>query len=109
MSSVNNDPDMAIYASSKAALNHMASNLAYDYGPMGIRINCVAPGATRTHALASVLTPEMEARMLAHTPLKRLGETADIAAAVLFFASPMSSWVSGQVLMVNGGGVQTLN
>lgn len=109
MSSINNDPAMAIYASSKAALNHMASNLAYDYGPMGIRVNCVAPGATRTHALASVLTPETEARMLAHTPLKRLGETADIASAVLFFASPMSSWVSGQVLMVNGGGVQTLN
>lgn len=108
MSSVNNDPDMAIYGSSKAALNHLASNLAYDYGPMGIRINCVAPGATRTHALASVLTPEMEARMLSHTPIKRLGEASDIARAVLFFASPASAWISGQVLMVNGGGVQTL-
>ncbi len=108
MSSVNNDPDMAIYGSSKAALNHLASNLAYDYGPMGIRINCVAPGATRTHALASVLTPEMEARMLSHTPIKRLGEASDIARVVLFFASPASTWISGQVLMVNGGGVQTL-
>lgn len=109
MSSVNNDPNMAIYGSSKAALNHMASNLAYDYGPMGIRINSVAPGATRTHALASVLTPEMEARMLSHTPIKRLGEANDIARAVLFFASPASAWISGQVLMVNGGGVQTLD
>lgn len=108
MSSVNNDPNMAIYGSSKAALNHMASNLAYDYGPMGIRINCVAPGATRTHALASVLTPEMEARMLSHTPVKRLGESGDIANAVLFLSSPASAWISGQVLMVNGGGVQTL-
>ncbi len=93
---------------SKAALTHMASNLAYDYGPMGIRVNSVGPGATRTHALASILSPELEARMLSGTPLKRLGEVGDIAMAVLFFAAPASSWVSGQVLMVNGGGTQTL-
>ena len=109
MSSINNDPNMAIYGSSKAALNHMASNLAYDYGPMGIRVNNVGPGATRTHALSTVLTPEIEAKMLAHTPIHRLGEVSDIAGAVLYFASPISDWVSGQVLMVNGGGVQTLD
>lgn len=109
MSSVNNSPDMAIYGSSKAALNHLASNLAFDYGPMGIRINNVGPGATRTRALASVLTPEIEARMLAHTPIHRLGEVSDIAGAVLYFAAPISAWVSGQTLMVNGGGVQTLD
>ncbi len=109
MSSINTSPDMAIYGSSKAALNHLASNLAFDYGPMGIRINNVGPGATRTKALASVLTPEIEARMLSHTPIHRLGEVTDIAGAVLYFASPVSSWVSGQTLMVNGGGVQTLD
>lgn len=109
MSSINNSPAMAIYGSSKAALNHMASNLAFDYGPMGIRINNVGPGATRTHALASVLTPEIEAKMLAHTPIHRLGEVTDIASAVLYFASPASAWVSGQTLMVNGGGIQTLD
>lgn len=109
MSSVNNDPAMAIYGSSKAALNHLSSNLAHDYGPMGIRVNCVAPGATRTDALKSVLTPEIEARMLAHTPIHRLGEIPDIAGAVLYLAAPVSEWVSGQVLMVNGGGVQTLD
>lgn len=109
MSSINNSPAMAIYGSSKAALNHMASNLAFDYGPMGIRVNNVGPGATKTHALSTVLTPEIEAKMLAHTPIKRLGEVGDIAGAVLYFASPVSEWVSGQVLMVNGGGVQTLD
>lgn len=109
MSSINNSPDMAIYGSSKAALNHLSSNLAHDYGPMGIRINCIGPGATRTAALAKVLTPEIEARMLAHTPIHRLGEVSDIAGAVLYFAAPVSEWVSGQVLMVNGGGVQTLD
>lgn len=109
MSSVNNSPSMAIYGSTKAALNHMASNLAFDYGPMGIRINNVGPGATRTHALSTVLTPEIEAKMLQHTPIHRLGEVSDIAGAVLYFASPISAWVSGQTLMVNGGGVQTLD
>lgn len=109
MSSINNSPSMAIYGSSKAALNHLASNLAFDYGPMGIRINNVGPGATKTHALSTVLTPEIEAKMLAHTPIHRLGEVSDIAGAVLYFASPVSAWVSGQVLMVNGGGVQTLD
>ena len=109
MSSINNSPSMAIYGSSKAALNHLASNLAFDYGPMGIRVNNVGPGATRTHALSTVLTPEIEANMLQHTPINRLGEVSDIAGAVLYFASPISAWVSGQTLMVNGGGVQTLD
>lgn len=109
VSSVNREANMAIYSSSKAALNHMTANLAFDYGPMGIRINCVAPGATKTSALVSVLTPEIEAKMLAHTPLHRLGEVSDIAGCILFFASPASSWISGQVLMVNGGGLQTLD
>lgn len=109
MASVNKDPGMSIYASSKAALNHLSANLAYDYGSMGIRINNVAPGATRTSALAKVLSPELEARMLAHTPIKRLGEISDIAQSVLFLAAPISSWISGQVIFVNGGGVQTLD
>ena len=109
MSSINRSPNMSIYASSKAALNHMAANLAFDFGPMNIRINCVGPGATRTQALASVLTPEIEDRMLAHTPIRRLGEVQDIAGAVLYFAAPVSQWVSGQVLFVNGGGIQTLD
>ncbi|MFG6385680.1 MAG: glucose 1-dehydrogenase [Muribaculaceae bacterium] len=109
MSSVNKEANMSIYSSSKAALNHLSANLAYDLGKMGIRINCVGPGATRTASLASVLTPELQAKMLSHTPVKRLGEVSDIAQAVLFFASPASSWVSGQVLFVNGGGTQTLS
>ena len=109
MSSINHSSGIAIYASTKAALNHLSANLAHDFGPMGIRINCVGPGATRTHALAGVMTPEIEARMLAHTPIHRLGEVSDIAQAVLFLASPMASWISGQTLMVNGGGVQTLD
>lgn len=109
MGSINKSPNMSAYASSKAALNHMSANLAHDYGTYGIRVNCVGPGATKTAALASVLTPEIEAKMLSGTPIKRLGEVEDIAGAVLYFAAPVSAWVSGQVLFVNGGGVQTLD
>ena len=109
MSSINKSPAISAYASSKAAVNHMTANLAHDYGPDNIRLNAVGPGAVRTGALATVVTPEIEKRMLAHTPLKRLGEPEDIAGAVLYFAAPISSWVSGQVLFVNGGGVQTLD
>ncbi len=108
MSSINKSPNMSGYAASKAALNHMAANLAHDFGPE-VRLNCVGPGATRTAALETVLTPEIEAKMLANTPIKRLGTADDIAGAMLYFASPVSEWVSGQTIFVNGGGVQTLD
>ena len=109
MSSIDKEPNMCVYSSSKAALNHLAANLAYDFGPYGVRINNVGPGATKTAALQSILTPELQEKMLKHTPIHRLGEVSDIAQAVLFFASPASAWVSGQVMFVNGGGDQTLD
>lgn len=109
MASINKSPAISAYASSKAAINHMTRNLAFDFGPDNIRINAVGPGATRTHALSTVLTPEIESAMLKHTPIKRLGEPEDIAGAVLYFAAPISNWVSGQVIFVNGGGEQTLD
>lgn len=107
MSSVNASPNMSGYGASKAAVNHMAANLAQDFGPE-VRINAVGPGATRTAALESVLTPEIETKMLAHTPIKRLGKAEDIAGAILYFASPLPEWVSGQTLSINGGGVRVL-
>lgn len=109
MAGENKNVRMAAYASSKAAANHLTRNLACDLGPRRIRVNAIAPGAIRTAALASVLTPEVEKAMLRHTPLARLGEAADIAYAALFLCSPASSWVSGQVLTVSGGGVQELD
>lgn len=107
MASIDKSPSTSAYASSKAAINHMTRNLAFDYGPE-IRINAIGPGAIKTDALASVLTDDIEEKMLKHTPLGRLGEPDDIAGAVLYFASPISKWVSGQVIFVNGGGNQTL-
>lgn len=109
MAGENKNIRMASYSSSKAAVNHLTRNIAFDLGPMGIRVNCIAPGAIKTDALAKVLTPEIEKTMLKHTPLGRLGEGNDIANAALFFCSPAASWISGQVLTVSGGGVQELD
>jgi 7-alpha-hydroxysteroid dehydrogenase len=109
MSAENRNKRMASYASSKAAENHLTRNIAHDLGPMNIRVNAIAPGATRTLALQSVLTTQMEEAMLEHTPLKRLGEPQDIANSALFLCSPAAAWVSGQVLTVSGGGVQELD
>ena len=109
MAGENKNIRMASYGSSKAAVNHLTRNIAFDLGPMGIRVNAIAPGAIKTDALAGVLTPEIEKAMLKHTPLGRLGEADDIANAALFLCSPAASWVSGQVLTVSGGGIQELD
>jgi 7-alpha-hydroxysteroid dehydrogenase len=109
MSGENKNVRMAAYGSSKAAVNHLTRNMAFDLGPQGIRVNCIAPGAIKTAALATVLTPDIEKQMLRHTPLGRLGEPADIANAALYLCSPAASWVSGQVLTVSGGGLQELD
>lgn len=109
MAGENTAPRMASYGSSKAAVNHLTRNIAFDLGPKNIRVNAIAPGAIRTRALASVLTPQIEAAMLARTPLGRLGDPRDIANAALFLCSSAAAWISGQVLTVSGGGVQELD
>ena len=105
----NKNRRMASYGASKAATNHLIRNIAFDLGPMGIRVNGIAPGATRTAALESVLNDDIQKTMLAHTPIHRLGEPQDMANAALFLCSPAASWVSGQILTVSGGGVQELD
>jgi len=109
MAGENKNQRMTSYGSSKAAVNHLTRNMAFDLGPKNIRVNAIAPGAIKTDALAKVLTPETEQAMLKHTPLGRLGEPADIANAALFLCSPAAQWISGQVLTVSGGGVQELD
>ena len=74
MAGENKNVRMASYSSSKAAENHLTRNIAFDLGPKNIRVNAIAPGAIRTDALATVLTPEIEKAMLKHTPLARLGQ-----------------------------------
>ncbi|KAA3629769.1 MAG: 7-alpha-hydroxysteroid dehydrogenase [Proteobacteria bacterium] len=108
MAGENANQRMASYGSSKAAANHLIRNIAFDLGPRGIRVNGIAPGATRTDALNAVLTGDIEKAMLGHTPINRLGEPQDMANAALFLCSNAASWVSGQILTVSGGGVQEL-
>ena len=109
MAGENKNKRMTSYASSKAAVNHLTRNMAFDLGPKGIRVNAIAPGAIKTAALESVLTPEIEALMLRRTPLPRLGQPSDIANAALFLCSPAAAWISGQILTVSGGGTQELD
>lgn len=109
MAGENKNVRMTSYGSSKAAVNHLTRNMAFDLGPRNIRVNAIAPGAVKTDALLSVLTPDVEKAMLKHTPLGRLGEPQDIANAALFLCSPASAWISGQILTVSGGGVQELD
>ena len=90
------------YGAAKAALNQMTRNLAQDFAPH-VRINAIEPGSILTDALRPYLTPERNAAMLDRTPLARLGEVEDVAAAALFLASPASGWITGKVLGVDGG------
>lgn len=90
------------YGAAKAALNQLTRNLAQDLGPQ-IRVNAIEPGTIMTEALIPFLTDERKERMLKTTPLARLGQPEDIAAAVVFLASPASSWITGKIIGVDGG------
>ncbi|MDA0370353.1 MAG: SDR family oxidoreductase [Actinomycetota bacterium] len=95
------------YGSAKAALDHAVHLMAADLNPK-IRVNAVAPGAILTEALEVVAAdPALKKTIEDATPLRRLGEPDDIAAAVLYLASHASSYVTGQVLPVDGGVLTT--
>ena len=97
------DAGFVAYGTAKAALNHMTRLLAHEWAPK-IRVNAVAAGATQTEALDLVTSMEgVKQHMVERTPLGRLGDPEDIALAVLYLASPASSWVTGKILEVDGG------
>jgi NAD(P)-dependent dehydrogenase (short-subunit alcohol dehydrogenase family) len=93
----------SVYASTKAALRSLTETLAVDLGPRGIRVNAVAPGLIRTPLTAKAQADEREAWIRSHTPLGRWGEPEDIADVVGFLASPASRFMTGTMLVVDGG------
>lgn len=96
------NPGQANYAAAKAGLVGMTKALAQEVGARGITVNIVAPGFIET-PMTDVLTLDQRTKMAERIPLGRLGQPADIAAAVVYLASAEAGWVTGATLHVNGG------
>jgi 3-oxoacyl-[acyl-carrier protein] reductase len=96
------NPGQANYAASKAGIIGLTKALARELGPRGVRVNAVAPGYIDTE-LTNVLSEEIRGTILEATPLGRLGEPEDVAGAVRFLCSDEARFVTGEVLLVDGG------
>lgn len=94
-------PSGVAYPVSKFAVNGMTLSMARELGPLGIRVNAVAPGITETDMMKAVPKKLVEP-LIAQVPLRRLGQPEDIANAVVFLASEKASYISGVVLSVDG-------
>ncbi|WP_424968059.1 SDR family NAD(P)-dependent oxidoreductase [Dinoroseobacter sp. S375] len=88
----------AAYATSKAALAALTREMAHDFGPLGVRVNAIAPGEVET----SILSPGTE-KIVEKLPLRRLGQPSEVAAAIYFLCSEPGSYISGTEIEVNGG------
>jgi 3-oxoacyl-[acyl-carrier protein] reductase len=99
---VTGNPGQANYAASKAGMIGMTKALAAEVASRSITVNCVAPGFIAT-PMTDALTDAQKAQLLQRVPMGRLGESADVAAAVVYLASPEATYVTGQTLHVNGG------
>ena len=94
---------MLAYGAGKAALNMVTQNMAADLAPQ-IRVNAISVGGVDTQAMSFVMeNPPLREQYIANTPMGRIGQPRDIAAAALYLASPASSWVTGVILRVDGG------
>ncbi|MDD5888486.1 MAG: 3-oxoacyl-ACP reductase FabG [bacterium] len=101
MVSIYGQPSGVGYPTSKFAVNGLTKSLARELGPSNIRVNAVAPGVTNTDMLTN-LPKEMIEPLIKTIPLGRIGEPRDIANAFLFLASPMASYITGEILSVDG-------
>lgn len=91
------------YTTAKSALVGFSRNLASELGPLGVRVNCVAPGLVYPTEGSEGTRAHFREALMAATPLRRLARPEDVAGPVVFLASPWSGFVTGQVLVVDGG------
>jgi 3-oxoacyl-[acyl-carrier protein] reductase len=99
---VTGNPGQANYAAAKAGMIGMSKSLAQEVASRGITVNCVAPGFIETQ-MTGALNDEQKARIMTSIPAGRLGQSEEIAAAVIYLASPEAAYVTGQTIHVNGG------
>ena len=96
-------PGQAIYGAAKAALHHLVRCAAHEFGPVGIRVNAVAPSFVRTPRLEARLDEAFWTRLEKTIPMRRVGQPSDVAAAVLFLQSELARYVTANVLTLDGG------
>lgn len=96
------NPGQGNYSAAKAGLTAMSKSLAYEIASRGITVNCVAPGFIAT-AMTDKLNDDQKGKILSQIPAGRMGDSADIAAAVLYLSSAEAGYVTGATLHVNGG------
>jgi NAD(P)-dependent dehydrogenase (short-subunit alcohol dehydrogenase family) len=96
-------PHLAAYGAAKAAVAHLTATLALEYAPDQIRVNAVAPSFVETPASAALVSPERRAASLAAIPLGRISDAADVAGTVLALASDLTRFVTGQIVVADGG------
>jgi NAD(P)-dependent dehydrogenase (short-subunit alcohol dehydrogenase family) len=103
VSGITSAPRHSAYGAAKAGLMSLVRTGAVEMGPSGIRVNAVAPGVVWTPRVSAFLGETGRVSNTENTPLRRVAQPADIAAAILFLASDLSSYVTGQTLVVDGG------
>src|SRR4051794_24678861 len=96
-------PGQAAYGTAKAALHQLVASMGRELAPVGVRVNAVAPGFTQTPRLLTILSSEQWSQVSSIIPRGAPGSSAEIAAPILFLAPDLSSYVTGQVLAVDGG------
>ena len=101
--------DVGLYTATKAGVSAFTQQASVEWGPLGVRVNAVAPGMTRTAMAEAVYAdPVLHEKRRAMVPVGRIGTPRDIANAVAFLLSPDAAYISGQTLVVDGGFTQTL-
>jgi NAD(P)-dependent dehydrogenase (short-subunit alcohol dehydrogenase family) len=103
ISGVFGSPNHSAYGAAKAGLMQLTKTLALECGRNGVRVNAVSPGAVITPATSESMSDETRSVLSRTTPLQRPGRPEDLARAILFFASPLAAYVTGQMLLVDGG------